>query len=331
MSAKAAVETAWITTNYPGADTFLGHSELMGISSRSELGTVASQWRRITSALARAGFSSEYRDGHIVVAGRAFVLDNLECDPATNINVVAAQEDMDEVSFQAISEVVREAVRNPRVIAIHGSPLSAARIAAEVKALRRGGWEISGASIPALGVYNEYYRVRHLALGLPEDNLVSRLRAGGATVALIGKAPDVIPVEADLTALSVDPNETLEDLMKISGDARYDYVICNFQQIDLAGHGMDLTAAAEHLRAVDRTVDSILARVEPGVSFALTADHGNDPCVNGGMHTRENLPFVMVDPTRSAEWVNWGHRHSLGWIADLIWERRSVVNMSASV
>ena len=65
------------------------------------------------------------------------------------------------------------------------------------------------------------------------------------------------------------------------------------------GHRNDSAGFGRALEAFDRALPGLLAALPPESRLVITADHGNDPTHPGTDHTREYVPLLVVDPSRS--------------------------------
>ncbi|MEJ5172005.1 MAG: phosphopentomutase, partial [Fimbriimonadales bacterium] len=83
-------------------------------------------------------------------------------------------------------------------------------------------------------------------------------------------------------------------LQGLASDARF--VFANFEDFDmLFGHRNDPIGFARALEAFDGYLPSVLDRLTEGDLLILTADHGNDPTDLSTDHTREHVPFCVLE------------------------------------
>ncbi|UCG53003.1 MAG: 2,3-bisphosphoglycerate-independent phosphoglycerate mutase [Candidatus Latescibacterota bacterium] len=97
--------------------------------------------------------------------------------------------------------------------------------------------------------------------------------------------------------------EVADTLVKVLGENRHDYVICNFANPDMVGHTGVIQAAVKAIETVDTCVGRVLESLDLDRDVAIvTSDHGNAEMMidktNGGPHTAHTtnpVPCVLVD------------------------------------
>jgi phosphopentomutase len=295
---------------YPGADTHLGHQELMGAPAVAELCLLAEVRDPLAGALTAAGYQVEpLRPGMspLIVDGRILVADNIEAKAGLSINVTASLDDVPFGDLLAIGEIVRREVPVPRVIVVGGRGFGIEEIRAHVKERSPGQ---AGVDTPALGVYDDQFQVRHLGAHVDTARqLPSLVAAAGGDVALIGKAADVIHGDLAVREPMVSTRQVLDTLAARLDAMRGGLIVANVQETDLAGHEQDVHRFAAVLAEVDAFLPEIGRRLDPGDVLVITGDHGNDPVIGHSQHTRERVPLLVGGPgVRS---VDLGVRSSL--------------------
>ncbi|WP_459975458.1 phosphopentomutase [Nocardioides pyridinolyticus] len=307
---------------HPGADTYLGHQELMGgLLSRVELKLMEDVGDTVRDALVAAGHRVEpLVDGQsmLLVDGVAVVHDNMEARARLNINVTAS---LDDIDFDALSEigfVVRRAVNVSRVIVVGSRGYDVDDIRAHI--VDRGEGQI-GVDTPGLGVYNEHYQVRHLGLDFPaEQQLPSRVAAMGGEVVLLGKAADVVRCDDAVRENLVPTAEVLKAAVRHLETMERGLIVANVQETDLAGHEQDRDRYRSVLQVVDDGLPDLLDQLRPDDFLFITADHGNDPTSGSSRHTRELVPLLACGAAFAP--VDLGTRSSLAdvgaTVADLL-------------
>jgi phosphopentomutase len=282
---------------HAGADTYLGHQEMMGTIPDSPQRTVlADAGDRLLTDLNRHGVAAEWVElagkGRVIVAGKVVIADNIEAARGMNINVTAS---LDEVAFERVLEigtVVRQCTQVSRVIVVGGRGFEYGDILRHVRVHPQGH---VGVDTPVLGVYDEHYRVRHLGFPVPVHRQAPSLaKQAGLPVALIGKAADVVSCPApDL----LDPVIDTASVFRRAGDALADFttglIVANVQETDLAGHEQDPYRYRKVLEQVDRELAVFIAGMGSGDLLIVTADHGNDPGIGSSQHTREFVPLLV--------------------------------------
>lgn len=283
---------------YPGADTFMGHQELMGGSladvRRQLLSNMTADVDRALRAaghdvdILHPGQSARLVDGCVLVA------DNIEALPGLNVNVTAS---LDDVSFDELTDIgmiVRHAVPIPRVIVVGGRGYSVDDIATHMMERSPGQY---GVDTPSLGVYDEHYRVRHLGAEIAYDRqLASRARSEGFDVVLLGKAADVVRCDGAVSENIVDTSQVFDAALSRLGSMEEGLVVANVQETDLAGHEQDANRFRSVLETVDRRLSEVVDAQRPGDVLVIAADHGNDPTIGHSLHTREFVPVLAIGP-----------------------------------
>lgn len=310
---KAAVGRCALA--HPGADTYLGHQELMGGGlDRVEMKLLADLHEPVVAALEGAGHTVELLDPGIsplVVDGCVLVADNIEARPRLNINVTGSLDDVSFEDLTAIGMLVRAATPVSRVIVVASRGFGMTDIRHHVK--ERSPGQI-GVDSPALGVYDDSYQVRHLGVEFDADEqLPARVLATGQHVALLGKAADVVRCPGAQLANLIDTKEVFAEVSRQLSDTDAGLIVANVQETDLAGHEEDSARYGRLLETIDQELTTLIDQLRPDDVLILTGDHGNDPTSGSSRHTREYTPCIVVGP--SVRPVELGTRSSLADIA----------------
>jgi phosphopentomutase len=77
-------------------------------------------------------------------------------------------------------------------------------------------------------------------------------------------------------------------------------VAATVQETDLAGHAGDASRFGAMLELVDRSLTELLLEIAEGDLLIICADHGNDPFIHPGQHTREQVPLLLYQKGRHA-------------------------------
>ncbi len=295
-------QAAWGRCNLAhwGADTFAGHNEIQGNRPRRPVtGLFAEVAEGVRAHLARAGHRVETAvpgGSALLVDGQILVGDNLETDPGRIYNVTGP---LDAVPFDRILEVgrlVRQVVQVSRVIALGGVGITVEDILAHTRVTPAGQ---TGVVTPALHIYNEHYRVRHLGYGIdPAVQAPSLVASTGLPVAMIGKMADVVECPgARWRDPVVDTDAVLEQVLaQLERMPDGGCIAATVQETDLMGHEQDPVRYAEVLARADRGIARLLDRLCPGDLLIILADHGNDPLIGHALHTREQVPLLVAGP-----------------------------------
>jgi phosphopentomutase len=282
---------------YPGADSVLGHQELMGSAAAAELRLLAELRDPLVRVLTAGGYEVQALQpgmSALVVNGRVLIADNIEAKAGLSINVTASLDDVPFGDLLTIGQIVRREVPVPRVIVVGGRGFGMDEIRAHVKERSAGQ---AGVDTPALGVYDDQFQVRHLGAEVETARqLPSLVAAAGGDVVLIGKAADVIGGDVAVRDPMVSTRQVLETTASRLGALRGGLIVANVQETDLAGHEQDAHRFARVLAQVDAFLPEILRRLRPGDALVITGDHGNDPAIGHSQHTRERVPVLVAGP-----------------------------------
>jgi phosphopentomutase len=290
---------------HQGADSYLGHQEIMGTIPRPPVATLMNQ--------AAGQLEDQLRSlGHSVkrpLPGRSLLLvddsviigDNLEADPGLNINLTVAIDLIDFEKALDIGRVVRALVSVARVIVFGGPGIDIDDILSHVEL--RANDQI-GVNSPSLGVYNQDLRVQHLGYGVDSQRqAASILSEMGFPVVLLGKMADLI-VCPRVSRDSVVPTSRLMQILHQSYlDIGEGLIAATVQETDLAAHEGDSTRLALVLQEVDRGLGALLPVMTKEDVLIICADHGNDPLMNVGLHTREETPLLVYQKGQPARFL----------------------------
>lgn len=279
---------------HPGADTYMGHQEIMGGGlSMVEFKLMDELAGPITAALEAAGHRVEPMIADLpmlLVDGCALVADNIEARARLNVNVTASLDDISFEDLTSIGLIVRGAIRVSRVIVVGSRGYTVDDIRAHIRTSDEGH---SGVDTPELGVYNEHYQVRHLGLDFPiEQQLPTRVREGGGSVVLLGKAADVVRCEGAVAENLVATDDVFDAVLRHLDAMTEGLIVANVQETDLAGHEEDPERYRRVLRRVDSRLPEVMSRLTADDILLITADHGNDPTSGSSRHTREYVPVL---------------------------------------
>lgn len=286
---------------YQGADSYLGHQELMGtIPLPAQFTLMQDVSDQIETALA-AGDHTIRRlpdyPGLLVVDEAVVIADNLEADPGQNINVTAA---LAEIAFDAalrIGQIVRDIVQVARVIVFGGPELKLDKILSHIECHTNGQ---TGVNSPALHVYNEKLVIRHLGYGVdPTRQIASILADSGGRVSLLGKMADLIVCPQAQRDNAVPTLSVMQALLDGTRSGSFDFMAATVQETDLAGHEADPRRFASVLQQVDQGLEVLLPLLTADDVLIITADHGNDPTSLQPVHTRERVPVLVYQSGQS--------------------------------
>lgn len=278
-----------------GADTYLGHNELLGVMPPvPKPCRVQDEAGRLVPLLRKAGLEAEPIEGGRAIWIRPGILvaDNLEAEPGNAINVSGCLDVVDFATVVQASEVARSALTVSRVIGLGAPQIDPGALRLSVHT--RGAQ--TGIDTAHVGFYRPGYIVRHF--GLPIDGrreLPHRVQASHAPVHLLGKVADVAADAGDAIDRQpiVETGAVLKSIDEVFKGMGQGLVVATVQETDLAGHAEDSHRYAEVLAQVDAWLSRRLKALAPGDLLVVTADHGNDPKF-GPRHTREYVPVLRA-------------------------------------
>jgi len=282
--------------SYDGADTFMGHQEIMGSSpTHPKIQPFKAVHQKVKNALEKKEHEVSVPDPehpYLLVDQRVVVADNIEADYGQIYNVSGSLEEIDFEEILKIGKIVRASVKVSRVIALGGKNTSTEKI---VDSIENANSEITGVNSTASGVYGEGYQVIHLGYGIDHKKQITTILAEqGIDVRLIGKVQDVIYCpEARKLMPAVATEKVLELMQQEMEEADTGLIAVNVQETDLAGHQQSPAEFARILKMVDQRIPEIIDNLREDDLFIITADHGDDPTVGHSHHTRENVPLLV--------------------------------------
>lgn len=302
---------------HQGADSFLGHQEIMGTTPKiplnqpfnEKIGEVEAQLIKCGYQVRRVG---EIGQPQILVINEcATVGDNLETDLGQVYNVSAC---LDQLSFKEITKLgkaVREVVEVSRVIAFGGEQINLENLLAARKIKQE---IFAGIDAPESGVYRQGYQVIHLGYGIdPEVQLPTILDHAGITVSLLGKVADIVQTSSNRLFPGVDSLLLFEQLKAEIKEIETGFICLNIQETDLAGHAEDVVGYANRLILSDQQIGEIIPLLTEEDILIVMADHGNDPTIGHSNHTRERVPLMIYRKGLSS--IDVGSRETMSDVA----------------
>ncbi len=288
----------WCDLAYEGADSYLGHQEIMGtIPLPPQKILLRQKSCELEQLLVNNGYqvTRPLAGKPILCINDVIIIgDNLEADAGQNINLTVVTDQIDFSDAILIGRIVRANVTNSRVIVFGGPGLTLPKILAHVE--ERSNGQI-GINSPALGVYDENLLVKHLGYGvIPEYQSASIFSQHGLTVFLDGKMADLIEDEKAIRAPIVETNALLACIKEQFTGMSDGMIAATVQETDLAAHGGNVEKCARLLEMVDVFLNDFLSCMLPEDLLMITADHGNDPGLKTGLHTREATPLLVFSP-----------------------------------
>ena len=197
-----------------GADTFMGHQEIMGtLPKKPAAQPCQEKIEEIRRHLLQTGHEAEVRETkglrYLLVDRFVTVADNIDADYGMAYNCTAP---LDFISFEEEMEIgrrVREAATVNRVIPFGGTGTTLADILA-AEEIREGKY--IGIHAVKSGSYRQGYQCRHLGYGVdPNVQAPTLLSRAGIAVTLLGKVADIVANDKG-KSISCVPTEEVLDL-----------------------------------------------------------------------------------------------------------------------
>ena len=295
-----------------GADTFMGHQEIMGTRPKDpEIVPFQEKVDIVAKHLKDEGHKVEIVEKeslrYVVCDDYVTVADNLEADLGMCYNVTAPLDYMPFEKELEIARKVREVVTVGRVIVFGGTgnTMDDLYAAEEIK----DGKYIGIASAKSKS-YDQGYQCLHLGYGVdPNVQAPTILTKQGIPCVLIGKVADIVHNERGLSISCVPTAECLEHTLDQMKKMDSGFICTNVQETDLAGHSQSTARYKEILKIADEGLKPILDELQDEDFLVIMADHGNDPNIGHSKHTRENVPLLIRYKDRKG--IHVGLRKSL--------------------
>ncbi len=279
-----------------GADTFMGHQEIMGTLPKKpqehpfqeKAGIVAEQLRshgHKVDIVEREGLRYLLCDDYVTIG------DNLEADLGMCYNVTAP---LDYISFEKECEIaylVREVVTVGRVVVFGGTGNTMEDIwkAEEVKQ----GKYIGIASAKSRS-YEQGYQCRHLGYGVDKRVQAPTILTGtGIPVTLIGKVADIVANDEGKSISCVPTGDCIKLTVQALQAMEEGFICTNIQETDLAGHSQSTEVYKRILEQADEGIGELISLLKDKDLLLIMADHGNDPLIGHSKHTRECVPLLI--------------------------------------
>ncbi|MDE1242600.1 phosphopentomutase [Vibrio aestuarianus] len=295
-----------------GCDTFAGHQEIMGTKPTKPLVKPFCQSvDKIESALKQAGYKTErvFREQQYIlwIEEAVAIGDNLEAELGQVYNISANFNQIDYSTLQDIGKIVRENNDVARNIVFGGLLDSSQKL---LDAIEVHG-NCIGVNAPKSGVYDSGFQVEHLGYGVDSSTQVpEQLNKLGIKTTLIGKVADIV---ANPHGVSHKKLVNTDEIFAITchdiSQQSEGFFCINVQETDLSGHKENHQEYWDVLEAADRGLQKIIQLLNPEDVLLVTADHGNDPFIGHGKHTREKVPVLVY--TSKSKGVDLGNGKTL--------------------
>ena len=297
---------------HDGADTFMGHQEIMGTFPQKPIPQPFQQKiEQIRTILLQNGHSVEVRSTaglrYLLVDGAVTVADNIDADLWMAYNCTAP---LDKISFEReveIGRLVRKIAAVNRVIVFGGRGNTIEDIL-KAEETRQGGY--IGIHAVKSKSYEKDYHCIHLGYGVEKSvQAPTILTEAGIPVSLFGKVADIVANEKGKSVSCVDTAEVLDLTLEEIQHMQKGFICTNVQETDLAGHSQDAGWYKRLLETADEKIGIMLPLLTKQDILIVMADHGNDPEIGHNKHTRENVPLLVYQKGKSG--IQLGLRRTL--------------------
>ena len=279
-----------------GADTFMGHQEIMGTFPRKpDIHSFQEKVDAVADYLIKKGHKVEIieRAGlrYVLCDDYVTVADNLEADLGMCYNVTAP---LDYISFEKeyeIGRLVRQVVTVGRVIVFGGTGNSMEDL---MKAEEIKDDIFIGIASAKSKSYEHGYQCLHLGYGVDKKVQVPTILTDiGIPVTLIGKVADIVANDRGRSISCVPTAECMAHTIQAIKQMETGFICTNVQETDLAGHSQSSSTYKRILETADRGIGELLPLLTEEDVLLIMADHGNDPNIGHSKHTRECVPLLV--------------------------------------
>ncbi len=295
-----------------GADTFMGHQEIMGtLPKKPDVHPFQEKVDIVNEHLKSHGHKTEIKERenlrYIVVDDYVTVADNLEADLGMCYNVTAP---LDFIPFEKeveIAYLVRQVVTVGRVIVFggRGNTMDDLYAAEQVKEGR-----FIGIASALSKSYEKDYHCLHLGYGVDKNvQAPTIITKAGLSCTLIGKVADIVANDGGLSISSVPTSECFDHTKREFERMKSGFICTNIQETDLAGHSQSSAEYKHILEIADSRIAEILPSLTDDDILVVMADHGNDPDIGHSRHTRECVPLLVYKKGIEGRYL--GKRRSL--------------------
>lgn len=295
-----------------GADTFMGHQEIMGtFPTRPNVHPFSQEIDKVYDYLISKGHKVKIKESsglrYLIVDDYVAVGDNIDADYGMAYNCTAP---LDYIPFEKVLEIgrhVRDVVTVSRVIPLGGKQTTMDDIlnAEEIREnIYIGIHAVNSKS------YNHGYQCMHLGYGVNKEvQAPTILTKAGIPVSLFGKVADIVANDMGKSVSCVNTEEVLDLTIEEIKNMDYGFICTNVQETDLAGHSQNSERYKDLLKISDEKIGTILQLLNDEDIFVVMADHGNDPNIGHNKHTREHVPLLIYK--KGIKGVNIGLRNTL--------------------
>lgn len=268
-----------------GKDTLNGHYEMLGIKNDVAFNTF------------NQGFSHDVLSSIEQITGRS-VIGNKCCNDDSII------QELGERQYNYGSLIVYTSADSDIQVAAHEDSLPIATLHEYCEKIReislKNDWRIARIiARPFNGTPGKYKFInngrRDYAIKPPKKSILDSLSEANYNVIGIGKINDILDGQGiNKTIKANNNNEAINKLTDIIDKNFTGLCITNLCDFDtLYGNIRDVDGFGKAIEELDVDIPIILNKLDIDDLLIITADHGNDPTMEGHEHTRENLPVIL--------------------------------------
>ena len=220
-----------------GADTFMGHQEIMGSLPKKPIPQCFSNHaEEVANHLIKHGHKVEYKGNgklkYLLVDDYCTVADNIDSDLGMAVNCTAPLDFMSFENELKIGRLVREIVTTNRVIVFGGTGNTVEDI---LKAEEVRENKYIGLLAARTKSYDQGYQCLHLGYGVDASvQAPTILTNAGYRVSLFGKVADIVHNEGGKSVSWVDTAEVLDLTIQEIESMKEGFICTNVQETDLA-------------------------------------------------------------------------------------------------
>ncbi|WP_171011405.1 phosphopentomutase [Haloimpatiens lingqiaonensis] len=296
--------------NHPGADSFLGHQEIMGRKYfNRNIQVFSEKANEIGALLQTQGYKVEYirkeKNSKLLCIGEyAIIADSLEGDIGQIYSVTA---DLNKISYEEVLKIantIRENSQVPR-ITVNGAFVPIDKLKLFIEKKQNG---VIGINLVKSGVYEDrgYINANLPFYNKDRDQIQYLLKDRDIPVILIGKAGDIIQNPHGKNLIEKDTENILNLTLREIINTKEAFILSNVQGTDMAGHLQDVSKYAIELKKIDDYIGKMISLINKEDILIVTGDHGNDPTIGHSKHTREYVPILI-----------YGHHNLKGFIGKI--------------
>lgn len=282
--------------NYVGADSFMGHQEIMGETNlKKELIPFSKNADFIYNLLNKYGYNVEYiyvnKIYKMLLVDKSILIgDSLEGDFGEIYNIIV---DLNKTNYNfalKLGKLIRKELKVSR-ITVKGSFIELEKLIDFIEYKDK----CLGVNLIKSKFYNDK---RYKNINLPfyksnSEQIQYKLYKKNIDTVLIGKAGDIIFNPCRKSFILNDTKDILDLSLNEISKNKNEFILINVQGTDIAGHMQDVYSYACELKIIDGYLKNIIKLCNKDDIFIVTGDHGNDPTIGHNKHTREKVPILL--------------------------------------